>query len=366
MKPYKFIISGGGTGGHIFPAIAIAKELQLRYQNATFLFIGAIGRMEMLYVPKAGFTIKGIWITGFNRSFRLKNLLFPLKLVISIIQSLFIYLSYRPSFVIGTGGFASGPILWVSSLFKTPYLIQEQNAYAGVTNKLLGKKAEKIAVAYDGMERFFAKEKIVKTGIPIRKELLTIDKKENEAKSFYKLNENKKVLAIIGGSLGAAKINSLIEEKLDFLKELDVQIIWQCGKLYYSKYKKYHNQKENILVYDFITDIDLFYAASDFIISRAGAGAISELTLVGKPLLLIPSPNVAEDHQTHNAKKLADKKAAIFIPECDLDKYFEDEIKRLVTNYSLQQEMKKNLKRLAMPNATKDITDIIDNLLNEK
>ena len=297
MSNYKIILSGGGTGGHIYPAIAIANELKSRYPNAEFLFVGAKDRMEMEKVPQAGYCIKGLWISGIQRQLTLKNLNFPFKVINSLWEARKIVKSFKPDVAIGTGGFASGPLLQVAASNNIPTLIQEQNSYPGITNKLLAKKANKICVAYDGLERFFPSEKIIKTGNPVRQDLLDIDSKVEEAKKYFNLIEGKKTLLVIGGSLGAKRINELIKDELDYFNTLNMQVIWQCGKLYYKTYKIEGNER-HVQLHKFINKMDLAYAAADIIISRAGAGSVSELCIVGKPVIFIPSPNVAEDHQT--------------------------------------------------------------------
>jgi len=355
------IISGGGTGGHIYPAIAIANELKLRYPKVKILFVGAKDKMEMEKVPQAGYEIKGLWISGIQRKLTLKNLLFPFKLMSSLWKANRIIRKFKPILVIGTGGFASGPILMVASRKGIPTLIQEQNSYPGITNKLLGKKAKSICVAYDNLERFFPKEKIIKTGNPVRQDLLTIQNKTEEAKAFFKLDVNKKTILILGGSLGARRINQLIEEQLDFFKNQDVQVIWQCGKLYVDEYQQY-NQKENIQVYQFLNRMDLAYAAADVIISRAGASSVSELCIVGKPTIFIPSPNVAEDHQTKNAKSIADKYGAILLKESELDT-FPIVFEALMKDKGKQQSLSENIKELALPDATSQIVKEIEKIL---
>ena len=329
MSNYKIILSGGGTGGHIYPAIAIANELKSRYPDAEFLFVGANDRMEMEKVPQAGYDIKGLWISGIQRQLTLKNLMFPLKLINSLWNARKIIKSFKPDVVVGTGGFASGPLLYVAAANKIPSLIQEQNSFPGITNKLLAKKAHKICVAYDGLERFFPKDKIIKTGNPVRKGLLDIDSKTIEAKNFFKLKDGKYTLLVLGGSLGSKRINQLLEKELDYLDSQNVQIIWQCGKLYYSKYKIYNNTN-NVQVYEFLNNMDFAYAAADIIISRAGASSVSELCIVGKPVIFVPSPNVAEDHQTKNAMAIVEKDAAMIIKEEDLDTDFENKFSQLI------------------------------------
>ncbi|WP_308992936.1 undecaprenyldiphospho-muramoylpentapeptide beta-N-acetylglucosaminyltransferase [Mariniflexile litorale] len=365
MSNYKIILSGGGTGGHIYPAIAIANELKLRFPNAEFLFVGAKDRMEMEKVPQAGYEIKGLWISGIQRQLTLKNLKFPFKLISSLWNAKKIVKSFKPDVAIGTGGFASGPLLQIAAANKIPYLIQEQNSYPGITNKMLAKKAQKICVAYDGLERFFPKDKIIKTGNPVRKGLLDIESKTAEAKSFFNLKQSKYTLLVLGGSLGSRRINQLIEKKLDFLDMQNVQVIWQCGKLYYNQYKIYNNTN-NVQVYEFLNNMDFAYAAADMVISRAGASSVSELCIVGKPVIFVPSPNVAEDHQTKNAMAIVDKDAAMIIKEEDLDADFENKFSQLIASPEKQKNLGSNIKKLALVNATKQIADEVEKLLKIK
>lgn len=357
MKKLKFILSGGGTGGHIYPAISIANELKSRFPDAEFLFVGAKDKMEMQKVPQAGYKIEGLWIAGLQRKLTLQNMMFPFKLISSLWKSRQIINKFKPDVVIGTGGFASGPLLQVANSRNIPTVVQEQNSFPGITNKLLSKKANKICVAYENLERFFPKDKIVFTGNPVRQDLLEIDNKKSEAIAYFNLNANKKTLLILGGSLGARRINQLIEKELEFIQSNDVQVIWQCGKFYFEEYKKYNNN--NVQVVAFIDRMDLIYAAADFVISRAGASSVSELCLVGKPTIFIPSPNVAEDHQTKNAKAIVDKKGAILLKENELDEKFETTFSNLISDESLQKELSQNIKSLAKPNATKDIVEEI-------
>ena len=362
-KTYKIILSGGGTGGHIYPAIAIANELKLRFPEAKFLFVGAKDRMEMDKVPQAGYQIEGLWISGIQRKLTLKNLSFPFKLISSLFKSRKIIKKFKPDVVIGTGGFASGPLLQVATSKGIPSLIQEQNSFPGITNKLLSKKANKICVAYDGLERFFPEDKIIKTGNPVRQGLLDIDSKRVEAQSVFELEKDKKTLFVLGGSLGARRINELIEKELDFILSLNIQVIWQCGKLYFDKYKIYNNTK-HVQVHEFINNMDFAYAASDIIISRAGASSVSELCIVGKPVIFIPSPNVAEDHQTKNAMAIVNEQAAILIKEADLEVDFENKFSQLILSVEKQNELSNNIKKLALVNATKQIGDEIEKLLS--
>ena len=356
------ILSGGGTGGHIYPAIAIANELKVIYPNANFLFVGAKDKMEMEKIPEAGYAIKGLWISGIQRQFILKNLSFPFKLVSSLSKAYQIIREFKPDIVIGTGGFASGPTLYVASSQKIKTLIQEQNSYPGITNKLLAKRVDKICVAYDGLERFFPLNKIVKTGNPVRQDLLEIAGKGEEAKKFFNLNSDKKTLLVLGGSLGARAINNLIEKHIDWLVSKNLQVIWQTGKLYYEEFKKY-DCLEGVQTHAFLNRMDLTYAAADFIISRAGAGSISELCIVGKPVIFIPSPNVAGDHQTKNALAVVNSNAALMLKESESD-MFQSNVVALLENEELQQTLGKNIKKLALPNATKDIVEEIVKLIN--
>ena len=362
MSNYKIILSGGGTGGHIYPAIAIANELKSRFPDAEFLFVGAKDRMEMEKVPQAGYDIKGLWISGIQRKLTAKNIIFPFKVISSLWNARKIVKSFKPDVAIGTGGFASGPLLQMAALNNIPSLIQEQNSYPGITNKLLAKKAKKICVAYDGLDRFFPKDKIIKTGNPVRKGLLDVDTKTIEAKNFFNLKHGKHTLLVIGGSLGARRINQLIEKELDFLDTQNVQVIWQCGKLYYQQYKIYNNTN-NVQVYEFLNNMDFAYAAADIIVSRAGASSVSELCIVGKPVIFIPSPNVAEDHQTKNAMAIVNKEAAMIIKEEDLDADFENKFSQLVAFPDKQKELGGNIKKLALVNATKQIADEVEKLL---
>ena len=361
-KKLKFIISGGGTGGHIYPAIAIANELKYRYHDAEFLFVGAKDKMEMQKVPQAGYAIKGLWISGIQRKITLQNALFPFKLASSLLNSFRLIRQFKPDVVIGTGGFASGTVLKVASRLGIPTLIQEQNSFPGITNKLLAKKANAICVAYEGLEKFFPKEKLKITGNPVRQDLLQIDDKRIEALTYFELDSTKRTLLVLGGSLGARRINQLLAKEIDFLLELGVQIIWQCGKLYFEEYNHF-NTKENVHVFAFIDKMDFAYAAADTIISRSGASSVSELCIVGKPTIFIPSPNVSEDHQTKNAQAIVDKKAAILLKEKELDTEFKKVFADLISNDEKQAKLSKKIYKLALPNATNEIVDEIEKLL---
>ncbi len=358
---YKFIISGGGTGGHIYPAIAIADQLKSRFPDAEFLFVGAKNRMEMEKVPQAGYKIKGLWISGLQRSLSLQNLAFPLKLISSLMKSRQILKQFNPDVAIGTGGYASAPLLRMASLRKIPCLIQEQNSHAGITNKWLSSKVQKICVAYEGMEKFFPSEKIRFTGNPVRQDLLDISSKKEEAISFFNLKKEQKTVLVLGGSLGARRINQLIEKSLPFFAAHNLQLIWQCGKFYEETYK--NKATKIVQIHAFLNRMDLAYAAADFIISRAGALSVSELCLVGKPVIFIPSPNVAEDHQTKNAMAISKKNAAILIKESELESSFENEFSQLLASEDKQKTLSENIKKLAKPNATKDIVEEIEKML---
>ena len=360
MKPSKYIISGGGTGGHIYPAIAIADELKAQNPTAQIVFVGASGKMEMEKVPQAGYNIYGIWISGLQRKQLWRNIFFPLKLGISLLQSLLIWVRYRPDVLIGTGGFASGPMLFMGNLMGSKTLLQEQNSYPGITNKLLAKKANSIAVAYPGMERFFPKGKISYTGNPLRSSLLQIEGLKDQALKHFGLSGNRKQLVILGGSLGAQRINELVATQLELFNALDLDVIWQCGKLYFDRYQ--HLATDRIKMYPFINEMNLLYSVADIIISRAGAASVSELCLVGKTTLLIPSPNVAENHQFHNANALVRQNAAILIEEKDLDQSFETVFRAVVESPKKQLELEKNIRLMAKPEATKEIIKMINNL----
>ena len=362
MKSYKVILSGGGTGGHIYPAIAIANELKFRFPMTEFLFVGASDKMEMQKVPEAGYCIVGLWISGFQRRVTFKNLLFPFKLLFSLLKSVQIINTFKPDVVIGTGGFASGPVLQVASMRGVPTLIQEQNSFPGITNKLLSKKVDKVCVAYEGLERFFPKEKLVLSGNPVRQDLLDLEQKRAEAIEFFNLESEKKILLVLGGSLGARRINQLIESKLDYFKALGIQVIWQCGKLYSDDYNQY-NSSDLVQVHAFINRMDLAYASADFVISRAGASSVSELCMVGKPVIFIPSPNVSEDHQTKNAIAITKNNAALLIAEKNLESSFESEFSIVLNSKSQQELLSENIKKLALREATKTIVDEIEKLL---
>ncbi len=335
--------------------------MKSRFPEAEFLFVGASDRMEMEKVPQAGFKIEGLWISGLQRSLSAKNLMFPLKLISSLMKSRKIIKKFKPHAAIGTGGYASAPLLKVASGKNIPCLIQEQNSHAGITNKWLSKTVNKVCTAYDEMDKFFPAEKIVLTGNPVRQDLLDITSKRNEAQQFFKLKPELKTILVLGGSLGAGKINQLVDKALGYFKAENVQVIWQCGTLYQGQYLQ--KSEGFIQVHPFLNKMDMAYAAADIIVSRAGALSVSELCLVGKPVIFIPSPNVSEDHQTKNALSVSEKNAAILLRESEADENFQQTIGRLLKDKALQQNLSENIKKLAKPNAAKDIVDEIEKLL---
>lgn len=359
MQSLKVIISGGGTGGHIFPAIAIADAVKSKVPDAEILFVGAKGKMEMERVPQAGYKIEGLWISGIQRSLTVKNLAFPLKLISSMAKANSIVRMFKPDVAVGVGGYASGPLLKVASAKKIPSLIQEQNSYPGITNRLLAPKVSKVCVAYEGMERWFSKDKIVMTGNPVRDEVVNLEGKKPEACTFFGLKTDKPTLLVVGGSLGARTINQSIHKNLQLFKDAGYQLIWQTGKLYgetaYDAVREL--DYEGIKTFKFIDRMDLAYAIADTVVSRAGAMSVSEICLAQKPAILIPSPNVAEDHQTKNARALADKGAAILVADKDAEQILGDEIKELLGNKDKQAALSANAGKMAHTNAAEKIAD---------
>jgi UDP-N-acetylglucosamine--N-acetylmuramyl-(pentapeptide) pyrophosphoryl-undecaprenol N-acetylglucosamine transferase len=364
MSTKKFILSGGGTGGHIYPAIAIANELKLRFPDAEFLFVGAQDKMEMQKVPQAGYKIIGLWISGLQRKITLDNVMFPVKLLSSLLKARTIISNFKPDVVIGTGGFASGPLMQVAGIAGIPTVVQEQNSYPGITNKLLGKRADKICVAYENLERFFPKHKLVLTGNPVREDLIGVEHKKEEAIAHFNLDKDKKTVLVLGGSLGARRVNQLIAKEIVGFSSQNVQVIWQCGKLYHDEYKHF-DDNPSIQVLAFIDRMDLVYAAADIVISRAGASSVSELCIIGKPVIFIPSLNVAEDHQTKNAQAIVEKNGALLVKEVELDTQFNSVFNNLLNDVDLQRNLSLNIKKLAKVNATKDIVDEIIKLIND-
>ena len=373
-RKYRIILSGGGTGGHIFPAVSIADRFRARHPDAEILFVGAEGRMEMTRVPEAGYRIIGLPIAGIQRSLSMSNLAVPFKLAASLWRARKVVRDFRPDIAVGTGGYASGPVLFAASMAGVPTLIQEQNGFAGVTNKILAKRAAKICVAYEGLERVFPKDKIVLTGNPVRASILDGKKSRQEALDEFSLSAGRKTFLVLGGSLGARAVNNAVFESIDTLASDGAQLLWQCGKLYYNQYRREldrlvaeHPEKDlenRVALVPFISDMNAAYSVADFIISRAGAGTISELCIVGKPSVLIPSPNVAEDHQRHNAQALSSKGAAVFIPESEnLSADLSLAAARLLSDASLCSELSRNISSMARPDATSDIVDEIEKLL---
>lgn len=361
MKLNSIIISGGGTGGHIYPALSIADELKERHPTISIRFVGAYGKMEMEKVPQAGYSISGLWIEGLHRTRAFRNVFFPFKLAISVLQSFWYMIRFRPQIVVGTGGFASGPLVFVASLFKVPTLIQEQNSYPGITNKLLGKLVNTIAVSYPKMDRFFPAQKIIQTGNPTRKEFEKLTVEAETARAHFGLNPTQKTLVVLGGSLGAKRINELVAEKLTLFESLGWQLIWQCGKLYYDQFQS--KASPQCVIRPFIKEMDQLYAAADLIISRAGASTISELALVGKAVLFIPSPNVAEDHQMKNAQAIEAQGAAKVLAEKDLEKNFDSHFEELTEDSVMRFRLGANIKQLAKPNAVAAIANEIESLV---
>jgi UDP-N-acetylglucosamine--N-acetylmuramyl-(pentapeptide) pyrophosphoryl-undecaprenol N-acetylglucosamine transferase len=357
-RKLRIIISGGGTGGHIYPAIAVAQTLQKRLHNEVeFLFVGASDRMEMEKVPKAGFAIEGLWISGLQRSLSIKNILFPVKVIAAVVKSIAIIRKFNPDLAIGFGGYASGAMMFAATLKGIPSMIHEQNSYAGITNKILKKRVRKIAVAYDNMDRFFPSNRIVKTGNPVRLDICNITHKKDQALAFFGLNPSRKTILIIGGSLGARTINQSIEKDLDLLIAQDVNVIWQTGKLFTSARSNQIPESFKLYLSPFIYEMDLAYAAADIVISRAGALSIAELAIAAKPCILVPSPNVSEDHQTKNAMALVNKEAAVLITDAAAREQLVPALISLLEDLPKQEQLAANIAQLAMPNAAELIVD---------
>ncbi len=364
MKKYRILISGGGTGGHIFPALSIANALRERL-NCDILFVGADNRMEMERVPAAGYDIKGLPVTGFDRKHLLRNFGVLLKLRKSIGMARKIVKDFQPDIAIGVGGYCSGPTLKAAQKVGVPTLLQEQNSYAGVTNKLLAKKADKICVAYTGMERFFPAEKLKLTGNPVRKDLLSSGITPQKARERFGLNPNKPTALAVGGSLGALTLNESLEEGIRRLNEAGIQLIWQTGKNFGNRGVDAAKNMDGIVVTKFISDMPAAYAAADVVVSRAGASSISELELLGKPCILVPSPNVAEDHQTKNARALSEKGAAILVADAEARTLLADEIIKLIGDKERLYRMSVEIKKLALPESDEKIVDEVITILQD-
>ena len=356
MEDLRFIIAGGGTGGHIFPAVAIGHALQRLQPGTQLLFVGAKGKMEMEKVPQEGFEIIGLDIAGFNRGNLLANLSLPIKLIKSRIQARKIIRSFNPDAIVGVGGYASFPVLDAGQGMGKPTLIQEQNSFAGKSNKILGKRAKAVCVAYEDMDRFFAKEKIVLTGNPVRKQISEMNHTSAEGKAWFGLKEGITTILIIGGSLGAKTINESIDANLDAIVEAGVQLIWQTGKLYYQQAaKRAAEYAGKVVVKEFRSEMWYAYAAADIVVSRAGALAIAELCIAAKPVIFVPYPFAAEDHQTSNAMALVQKNAAMLVKDADAKEHLLDSIKALLADKSFQTEMAGNLKKMAIKDASERI-----------
>jgi len=357
-------ISGGGTGGHLFPAIAIAQKVKEMSPESEVLFVGAEGKMEMEKVPKYGFTIKGLWISGFNRQSMMKNISLPFKLISSLTKAMGIIRKFKPDIAIGVGGYASGPLLWAANRKGIPTMLQEQNSFPGITNKMLAPRAKKICVAFDGMDRFFAKDKLVKTGNPIRENIRLIEKTTARKKTGF--DPNQKTILIVGGSLGARTLNEAMKAHLDALLQSGVQVLWQTGKLYYDQINAEIGERltDKIKITAFIDDMDAAYGAADLVISRAGALSISELTYLGKACILVPSPNVAEDHQTKNAMALVETGAAILVNDKEAVQQLVPKALEVLQDESQIEQLEKQAKNLAMPNAAEHIAQEIFKLVN--
>ncbi len=363
----RVIISGGGTGGHIFPAVAIARGIQEQYPSSDILFVGAQGKMEMEKVPAAGFPIEGLWISGLQRSLTLKNLLFPVKVLSSVWKALRIIRKFKPDVAIGVGGYASGSLLYAASMKGIPCLIQEQNSFPGITNKILKNRVQTICVAYDRMDRFFPSEKIVLTGNPVRKEITKLEGKRERGLEKFNLDSTKKTVLVVGGSLGARSINQSIDANLQLFADNDIQLIWQTGKLYTEQAKKRVAEVgyKGISSLDFIADMDLAYAVADVVISRAGALAVSELCLVKKPAILVPLPSAAEDHQTKNAMSLVSYNAAILVKDNEAKEHLVQDAIALVNDQEQMDKLSRNIEKLAFANATETIVSEVMKLINK-
>ncbi len=365
MQPYRVIISGGGTGGHIYPAIAIADALRRIAPQTEIMFVGAKGRMEMQKVPEAGYHIEGLWISGLQRRLTLDNLAFPLKVISSVARATALVKEFKPKAVVGVGGYASGPLVFAATRQGIPGLLQEQNGYAGLTNKLLARYVKKICVAYPGMENYFPADKLVFTGNPVRKDILQAQQLRKEGLSFFGFREDLKTLLIIGGSLGARTINQSILKGLEELLAQRVQVLWQTGKVYYDALNEAtkYLQGDRLKIMPFIREMPMAYGAADVVVSRAGALSISELCLAAKPSILVPSPNVAEDHQTKNALNLVKENAAVLVRDLQAHEALVREALALLHDEARKQELSQHIARLGKPNAAENIANEIISLI---
>lgn len=364
-KNIKVIISGGGTGGHIFPAIAIANALKKSSENIEILFVGAEGKMEMEKVPAAGYKIEGLRISGLQRRLTLSNLSFPLKVIASVLKAGKIIKRFKPDVAVGVGGYASGPLLYAATRKGIPTLIQEQNSYPGITNKILAKRVNKICVAYQGMEKYFPKNKIILTGNPVRQDVINIENKKTRGLEYFELTENKKTLLVLGGSLGARTINESIKAALEKIKNSGIQLIWQTGKTFFPQAQEVVKpyEQNGIKTYDFINKMDYAYSVADVVISRAGASSVSELSLVKKPSILVPSPNVAEDHQTKNAMALVNHHAAVLVKDDEAREKLIITALELINNDEQQSKLQNNIAKLGLQNSAEVIANEVLGLI---
>ncbi len=364
-RTYRIMISGGGTGGHIYPAISIAQALQVQLDGPEILFVGAKGRMEMHKIPEAGFEIVGLWISGLQRKLSIQNLLFPLKVIASLLKSFSLIRKFKPDAVVGVGGYASGPLLYAASAKKIPTLIQEQNSYAGLTNKWLAQRVNKICVAHDGMEKYFPADKLIVTGNPVREHIVLDASRIDEAFDFFGFNHEKPTIFMVGGSLGARTLNEAMLANLEKFVEAGIQVIWQTGRGYYDEMKLRSSVRnsDQVKMIDFLKEMNLAYAVADVVISRAGALSIAELEHIGKAVILIPSPNVAEDHQTLNAKALVEKEAAILIKDTDVIEQLADKTMKLLKDKERRNALSLNIKSMARTNAAKRIASEVIKLV---
>ena len=369
MQPHKLrvIISGGGTGGHIFPAIAIANALKKINPSNEILFVGALGRMEMDKVPAAGYKIVGLDISGIQRKISLKNFLLPIKIIKSILKAKEIIRNFSPDAAIGVGGYASGPMLYAATSMNIPSLIQEQNSFAGITNKILSKRVQRICVAYEGMEKYFPETKIILTGNPVREDVIKIEGKKQEAFNFFGLDNNKKTVLVIGGSLGSRTINECIEAGLEAFRAKNIQLIWQTGIAFGTKAKQLVTSRgsKGIVTFEFIQRMDFAFAVADLIISRSGASSVSELALVAKPVILVPSPNVAEDHQTKNALALVKKNAALLVKDSEARMDLVKKTIEVLNNDKLLSLLSENIKTLAVRDSADKIANEVYKIVNK-
>lgn len=359
------MISGGGTGGHIYPAIAIANAWKAKFPDSDFLFVGAEGKMEMQKVPEAGYRIEGLKVAGLQRSLSLSNLSFPFKLLGSLSKAKQLLKDFQPDVVVGVGGYASGPLLFAAQNKGIPTLLQEQNSYAGLTNKLLSKRAKKICVAYPNMEQFFPADRLIYTGNPVRKDIMELDGKREQALVHFGLTEERKTLLVLGGSLGARMINQAVLAEMGAFEQAGYQVLWQCGKFYFADMSAQvaASGLKYIHVREFIREMDLAYAAADVVVSRAGALSVSELSLVGKPVVFIPSPNVAEDHQTKNAMAYVSQDAALLLKDADAIGSLKATVDSITNDEEKAKELAQNIKKLAKPEAAAAIVEAIAALI---